>query len=78
MLLKVYLPDSCTYAGHWAFYNCLWLSEASFGNNLTLIGSGVLYNTSVTELHYRGTAEEYHNTYKLSAFSEDFPIVYEK
>ena len=78
MLLKVYLPDSCTYAGHWAFYNCLWLSEASFGNNLTLIGSGVLYNTSVAELHYRGTAEEYHNTYKLSAFSEDFPIVFEK
>lgn len=78
MLLKVYLPDSCTYAGHWAFYNCLWLSEASFGNNLTLIGSGVLYNTSVTELHYRGTAEEFYNTYSLSAFSEDFPIVFEK
>lgn len=78
MLTKVYLPDSCTYAGHWAFYNCLWLDEASFGDNLELIGSGVLYNTSVSELDFRGSSATYATIYKLSAFDEEFPIVFEK
>lgn len=77
-LMSVYLPDSCTYAGHWAFYNCLWLADASFGGNLELIGSGILYNTSVKELHFRGTAAQYDALYKLSAFDDDFPIVFEK
>ncbi len=77
-LTKVRLPDSCTYAGHWAFYNCLWLTEASFGDNLELIGSGILYNTAVKELHFRGDRETYEQIYKLSAFDNEFPIVYEK
>ena len=75
---KVYLPDSCTYAGHWAFYNCLWLAEASFGDNLEIIGSGILYNTSVKELHFRGSAEQFKKIYQLSAFDDEFPIIFEK
>jgi len=75
---KIYLPDSCTYAGHWAFYNCLWLAEASFGDNLELIGSGILYNTSVKELHFRGSAEQFKKIYQLSAFDDEFPIIFEK
>jgi len=78
MLSEVYLPDSCTYAGHWAFYNCLWLEKASFGNKLTLIGSGILYNTGVTALNFRGSAAEYEEIYSLSAFDKTFPIIFEK
>lgn len=77
-LTEVYLPDSCTYAGHWAFYNCMLLSEASFGDRLELIGSGVLYNTAVTELHFRGSRESYERIYRLSAFDDEFPILFEK
>lgn len=77
-LTEVYLPDSCTYAGHWAFYNCTWLESASFGDRLELIGSGVLYNTAVTELRFRGSAETFEQIYRLSAFDEDFKIAYEK
>jgi len=77
-LTKVYLPDSCKYAGHWAFYNCMWLEDASFGDGLELIGSGVLYNTLVKELRFRGTAEQYRNIYSRSAFDKNFPIVFEK
>ncbi|MBQ8524751.1 MAG: leucine-rich repeat protein [Clostridia bacterium] len=78
LFTSVRLPDSCTYAGHWAFYNCLLLSEASFGDRLELIGSGILYNTAVKELHFRGTSETFDNIYMLSAFDKEFPIIFEK
>lgn len=74
-LKSVYIPDSCTYIGGWAFYNCEKLTDFSFGNGVKKLGSAIVYNTAVKEVKFRGTYAEFTKIEQVSSIESDKLLV---
>jgi hypothetical protein len=56
----VVIPDSVTYIGVVAFYNCSSLTSVVIGNSVTSIGDTAFFScSSLTDVYYTGTEEEW-------------------
>ena len=49
-LNNVYIPDSVTYIGGFAFYDCIHLDKCNMPNNIKYIGDSSFRNTNIKEL----------------------------
>ena len=56
---KVIIPDSVKVIDSYAFTGCISLKEVTIGNGIEVINEGAFYETSISDVYYYGTEEEW-------------------